>query len=587
MAMIQAKLSIGEPNDKYEQEAYATASKVVQQINSPTQDQSVQREAMEEDEELQMKSLVQRRENLGGGEASTDLESSIQSARGSGQSLDSSLQTKMGQAMGADFSGVKVHTDSQSDQLNKSIQAKAFTTGQDVFFRQGAYEPSSRGGQELIAHELTHVLQQNGGAVQRVSKAIESAHIESANASQSIQRLRDQQDKDSWEFEEQSNSGGIALVNPQELYATLVLIETANKALASKNSFVQFKAGKVFPETDLMQVIPVRNESVKPRKGSPQEEPYNANSTNLEERSQQRFKTTYNSERIEPAVYSEEATEEEVSEAHKAHAERVNAEIKQTIGDYVTFADCCYNTMYAMGGEDVSPLDPSNIDERKALPNAQKQTGLKARNVNPGGAADPAAIGAISWLMKVIPFFGDVLRATGNQAVIATANTLDSSPIKGKTLNTVENNMDYPKELWRLYNTIMDDPAARLILANKYKVNEGLGTPQIGEGISAINNPYEKLVGDAEAEKRDKNDPEFKDAKDKWNFHWVPVVMVDGPDYVLLENAAGDDVNRLNIDTYRWRFRLLGPSNSFEDVTQDDPHTTKHHLTLPFAKATK
>ena len=208
---IQAKLSIGEPNDKYEQEADATASKVVQQINSPTQDQSVQREESmeeedeelqmkpistiqreesmeeedeelqmksistiqreesmeEEDEELQMKSLVQRRENLGGGEASIDLESSIQSARGSGQSLDPNLQAKMSEAMGADFSGVKVHTDSQSDQLNKSIQAKAFTTGQDVFFRQGAYSPSSRGGQELIAHELTHVVQQNGGAVQR------------------------------------------------------------------------------------------------------------------------------------------------------------------------------------------------------------------------------------------------------------------------------------------------------------------------------------------------------------------------------------------------------------------------------------
>ena len=114
---IQAKLSIGEPNDKYEQAADATASKVVQQINSPTQEQSVQREA---EEELQMESLVQRRENLDGGEASTDLESSIQSARGGGQSLDANLQQLMGQAMGADFSGVKVHTDSQSDQLNKS-----------------------------------------------------------------------------------------------------------------------------------------------------------------------------------------------------------------------------------------------------------------------------------------------------------------------------------------------------------------------------------------------------------------------------------------------------------------------------------
>jgi hypothetical protein len=162
---VQAKMNIGEPNDKYEKEADATASQVVQQINSPTQEQSVQREAaMEEEEELQMKSLVQRRENIGGGEASTDLESSIQSARGGGQSLDANLQQSMGQAMGADFSSVKVHTDSKSDQLNKSIQAKAFTTGQDLFFRQGAYEPSSRGGQELIAHELTHVVQQGAAA---------------------------------------------------------------------------------------------------------------------------------------------------------------------------------------------------------------------------------------------------------------------------------------------------------------------------------------------------------------------------------------------------------------------------------------
>jgi hypothetical protein len=173
---IQAKLTIGQPNDKYEQEADATAARVVQQINSPitSQSQPVQRQEIEEDEELQMKPLIQRRESIVGGEASTDLESAIQSARGSGQSLDANLQQSMGQAMGADFSGVKVHTDSQSDQLNKSIQAKAFTTGQDLFFRQGAYEPSSRGGQELIAHELTHVVQQNGGAVQRMNHQIDA-----------------------------------------------------------------------------------------------------------------------------------------------------------------------------------------------------------------------------------------------------------------------------------------------------------------------------------------------------------------------------------------------------------------------------
>ncbi|MCC5616170.1 DUF4157 domain-containing protein [Nostoc sp. CHAB 5836] len=52
-----------------------------------------------------------------------------------GQSLDARLQRSIGQAMGADFGGVKVHTDGQSHQLNRSIQARAFTTGQDVFAR--------------------------------------------------------------------------------------------------------------------------------------------------------------------------------------------------------------------------------------------------------------------------------------------------------------------------------------------------------------------------------------------------------------------------------------------------------------------
>jgi Domain of unknown function (DUF4157) len=127
----------------------------------PLADQ-IQREDMPEEEELQMKPLRMRGHAMEGGEASTDLESAINGARGGGQSLDAGLQQSMGQAMGADFSGVRVHTDAQADQLNRSIQAKAFTTGQDVFFRQGEYNPGSQSGQELIAHELTHVVQQTG-----------------------------------------------------------------------------------------------------------------------------------------------------------------------------------------------------------------------------------------------------------------------------------------------------------------------------------------------------------------------------------------------------------------------------------------
>jgi len=82
-------------------------------------------------------------------------------------------------AFGADFSGVRVHTDRTSDQLNQSIQAKAFTTGQDVFFRQGAYEPGSRGGQELLAHELTHVEQQNRGQISETPRLVNNVAIQS------------------------------------------------------------------------------------------------------------------------------------------------------------------------------------------------------------------------------------------------------------------------------------------------------------------------------------------------------------------------------------------------------------------------
>ncbi|MGB5635306.1 MAG: DUF4157 domain-containing protein, partial [Waterburya sp.] len=86
----------------------------------------------------------------------------IQGVRGQGQPLGDEVREPMEQAFGSDFSGVRVHANAQSDQLNKSIQARAFTTGQDIFFRQGEYQLGSRGGQELLAHELTHVVQQTG-----------------------------------------------------------------------------------------------------------------------------------------------------------------------------------------------------------------------------------------------------------------------------------------------------------------------------------------------------------------------------------------------------------------------------------------
>ena len=93
-------------------------------------------------------------------EVTPEFEQAIQSARGSGQPLDSNVRAQMEPAFGADFSSVRVHTDNRADSLNRTVDARAFTTGRDIFFRQGEYKPGSTNGERLIAHELTHVVQQ-------------------------------------------------------------------------------------------------------------------------------------------------------------------------------------------------------------------------------------------------------------------------------------------------------------------------------------------------------------------------------------------------------------------------------------------
>lgn len=74
-----------------------------------------------------------------------------------GSALPSDLQQSMGESMGTDFSDVRVHTGPGADRASEQISARAFTRGRDVYFRDGAYDPSSQEGQHLIAHELAHV----------------------------------------------------------------------------------------------------------------------------------------------------------------------------------------------------------------------------------------------------------------------------------------------------------------------------------------------------------------------------------------------------------------------------------------------
>ncbi len=108
-----------------------------------------------------------------GGEAEPEIQRQIENTQTGGYRLDQTTQDKFGPALGADFGNVRIHTDDRADHLNRSLSAKAFTHGNHVYFTKGAYNPQSENGQKLIAHELTHVVQQGqakpnrAGAVQR------------------------------------------------------------------------------------------------------------------------------------------------------------------------------------------------------------------------------------------------------------------------------------------------------------------------------------------------------------------------------------------------------------------------------------
>ena len=95
------------------------------------------------------------------GEVHPSVQSTIDATRGGGGSLDAGVEARLSPSLG-DLSDVRVHTDDTADQLNRSVSAKAFATGTDVYFAQNEYKPNTSDGDKLIAHELAHVVQQRG-----------------------------------------------------------------------------------------------------------------------------------------------------------------------------------------------------------------------------------------------------------------------------------------------------------------------------------------------------------------------------------------------------------------------------------------
>jgi hypothetical protein len=164
---IRTKLAINKPGDEYEQEADRVAEQVMRMTNTPLV-QLKCADCEEEDERLQPKPLAEsitpfiQAKGTDGGAASDSITQQINATKGSGSSMDGNTQSFMQSRFGADFSDVKIHTGDDAVQMSREMRAQAFTVGNDIFFNSGRYNPESESGKYLLAHELTHVVQQKG-----------------------------------------------------------------------------------------------------------------------------------------------------------------------------------------------------------------------------------------------------------------------------------------------------------------------------------------------------------------------------------------------------------------------------------------
>ncbi|WP_343305655.1 DUF4157 domain-containing protein [Chitinophaga niabensis] len=201
---IQTKLTVNEPGDRYEQEADAMADKVMRMPAAAGGNESsffrpatmLQRKCVHcEEEEAQRKEvgpLIQRQEDedMEGpvqrkcaaceneetvqrkeSGVATQAESYTGSLNGKGSSMPQSERDFFEPRFGYDFSKVQLHTDSAANESARSLNAHAYTLGNNIVFRSHQYQPGTDSGRRLMAHELTHVIQQQSAVMRKIQRS--------------------------------------------------------------------------------------------------------------------------------------------------------------------------------------------------------------------------------------------------------------------------------------------------------------------------------------------------------------------------------------------------------------------------------
>ncbi|WP_024769966.1 eCIS core domain-containing protein [Aquimarina macrocephali] len=167
-----------EPVQKQEEEEPVQAMEEEEPVQKQEEEEPVQKmeeeepvQKMEEEEPVQKmegEEPVQKKENMQSG--NDNIESRLKSRKGKGVKLAGDIKKEMESGFGADFSAVNIHTDAEAVQMSEALGAQAFTHGNDVYFNEGKYNPNSKGGKHLLAHELTHTIQQKGKVKKNIQK---------------------------------------------------------------------------------------------------------------------------------------------------------------------------------------------------------------------------------------------------------------------------------------------------------------------------------------------------------------------------------------------------------------------------------
>ncbi|MFD0861694.1 DUF4157 domain-containing protein [Sungkyunkwania multivorans] len=181
------------PESELQSKEIVAPEPIVPSIQKQATEEVIQEKEEEEQEDtIQQKSVIQKIADPNEQEATTvqtksepnaapaSIESQLNTSKGGGAPLPDGTKQQMESGFGADFSSVRVHTDSTAVQMSKGLGAQAFTHGSDIYFNEGKYDTSSDSGQHLLAHELTHTVQQ-GAAVQ--------TKMEVSKSPEQIQRL--------------------------------------------------------------------------------------------------------------------------------------------------------------------------------------------------------------------------------------------------------------------------------------------------------------------------------------------------------------------------------------------------------------